>query len=95
MAQVLLHASDAAETSLLNDGDGQCREAQIVGRMEEQWQKTIERSCHEDEAARVEQERRLAKERELAAQMRYAEELKVHQLAGPPASWLKNLMINS
>ena len=50
--------------------------------MEEQWQKTIEMSGHEDEAARVEQERRLAKARELAAQMRYAEELKVHQLAG-------------
>lgn len=46
-------------------------------RMEEVCEKTMERSSHEMEAARVEEERRLAKEREVAAQLRYAEELKV------------------
>ncbi|BDA46337.1 probable cilia- and flagella-associated protein 53 [Coccomyxa sp. Obi] len=44
-------------------------------RLEERCQSTLERSSHEAEVARVEEERRIAKQCEAAAQLRYRQEL--------------------
>lgn len=51
----------------------------ICDRLEERCQSTLERSSQEAEAARVEEERRLAKQCEAAAQLRYRQELEAIQ----------------
>ncbi len=57
------------------------KETGMNGRLEEKCQSTLERSSQEAEAARVEEERRIAKQCEAAAQLRYRQELEVLQIA--------------